>query len=55
MVDTSLAFNEHDIHLITKELQSSPNNTPMKNINIRKRDLQKELLEYKADVYKFYP
>ena len=47
MADTSLTFNEHDIHLITKELQGSQNNTPMKNINIRKRDLQRELLEYK--------
>ena len=52
MADTSLTFNEHDIHLITKELQGSLNNTPMKNINIRKRDLQKELLEYKTDYYK---
>ena len=52
MADTSLTFNEHDIHLITKELQGSPNNTPIKNINIRKRDLQKELLEYKTDYYK---
>ena len=52
MVDTSLAFNEHDIHLITKELQGSPNNTPMKSINIHRRDLQKELLEYKADFCK---
>jgi hypothetical protein len=52
MVDTSLTFNEHDIHLITKELQGSPNNTPMKNINIHRRDLQKELLEYKVEFYK---
>ena len=52
MVDTSLTFNEHDIHLITKELQGSPNNTPMKNISIHRRDLQKELLEYKAEFYK---
>ena len=52
MADTSLTFNEHDIHLITKELQGSPNNTPMKNNNIRKRDLQKELLEYKTEFYK---
>jgi hypothetical protein len=52
MVDTSLTFNEHDIHLISKELQGSPNNTPMKNINIHRRDLQKELLEYKVEFYK---
>lgn len=52
MVDASLTFNEHDIHLITKELQGSPNSTPMKNINIRRRDLQKELLEYRTDFYK---
>jgi hypothetical protein len=52
MVDTSLTFKEHDIHLITKELQGSPNNTPMKNINIHRRDLQKELLEYKVEFYK---
>ena len=52
MADTSLTVNEHDIHLITKELQGSPNNTPMKNINIRKRDLQNEFLEYKTEFYK---
>lgn len=52
MAETSLTFNEHDIHLITKELQGSPNNTPMKNINILKRDLQKELLEYRPDFCK---
>jgi hypothetical protein len=52
MVDTALTFNEHDIHLITKELQGSQNNTPMKNINFRKRDIQKELLEYKIEFYK---
>ena len=52
MVDTALTFNEHDIHLITKELQGSQNNTPMKNINFRKRDIQKELLEYKTEFYK---
>ena len=52
MAETSLTFNEHDIHLITKELQGSPNNTPMKSINIHRRDLQKELLEYKADFCK---
>ena len=52
MVDTALTFNEHDIHLITKELQGSQNNTPMKNINFLKRDIQKELLEYKTEFYK---
>lgn len=51
MVDTSLTFNEHDIHLITKELQGSHNNTPMKNIIFRKRDIQSELLEYKTEFY----
>jgi len=52
MVDTSLTFNEHDIHLITKELQGSPNNTPMKNLKYLKRDLQKELLEFRPDFCK---
>ena len=52
MVDATLTFNEHDIHLITKELQGSQNNTPLKNINFRKRDIQKELLEYKTEFYK---
>ena len=52
MAESALTFNEHDIHLITKELQGSQNNTPMKNINIRKRDLQRELLEYKTEFYK---
>ena len=52
MVDATLTFNEHDIHLITKELQGSQNNTPLKNINFLKRDIQKELLEYKTEFYK---
>ena len=52
MADISLTFNEHDIHLITKELQGSPNTTPMKSLHNRKRDLQKELLEFKTDSYK---
>ena len=45
MADTSLLFNEHDIHLITKELQGSTNNTPMKTL---RRDIQKELLDFKS-------
>ena len=52
MADISLTFNEHDIHLITKELQGSLNNTPMKNFHNRKRDLQKELIEFKTEFYK---
>ena len=49
MVDSALTFNEHDIHLITKELQISPDNSPVKNTLFNKKDLQSELLEYKPD------
>ena len=49
MVDSALTFNEHDIHLITKELQISPDNSPIKNTLFNKKDLQSELLEYKPD------
>ena len=49
MVESALTFNEHDIHLITKELQFSPDNSPIKNNLIDKQDLQSELLEYKPD------
>ena len=49
MADFSLTFNEHDIHLITKELQGSPDNTPVKNTLFNKKDLQSDLLEYKPD------
>ena len=49
MAETALTFNEHDIHLITKELQGSLDNTPVKNTLFHKKDLQSELLEYKPD------
>ena len=49
MAEAALTFNEHDIHLITQELQGSPDNTPLKNTLFDKKDLQSELLEYKPD------
>ena len=49
MAEFALTFNEHDIHLITKELQGSPDNTPIKNTLFNKKDLQSDLLEYKPD------
>ena len=49
MAEFALTFNEHDIHLITKELQGSPDNTPVKNTLFNKKDLQSDLLEYKPD------
>ena len=49
MADSALTFNEHDIHLITKELQISPDNTPVKDTLFHKKDLQSELLEFKPD------
>ena len=49
MAEAALTFNEHDIHLITQELQGSPDNTPLKNTFFDKKDLQSELLEYKPD------
>ena len=30
MAETALTFNEHDIHLITKEIQGSLDNAPEK-------------------------
>ena len=49
MVESALTFNEHDIHLITKELQGSPDNTPIKDTLFQKKDLQSELLEFRPD------
>ena len=49
MAEVALTFNEHDIHLITQELQGSPNNTPTKNILFDKKDFQSELLEFTPD------
>ena len=37
MVESALTFNEHDIHLITKELQGSPDNTPIKDTLFQKK------------------
>ena len=53
MAEAGLTFNEHDIHLITQELQGSPPNTPVKNILFNKKDFQSELLEYKPDFINF--
>ena len=56
MVDSALTFNEHDIHLITKELQISPDNSPIKNtlfnnINIREiLDSSKNKVLTKSDI-----